>query len=55
MSSLLLDNNPTLNICPLATTIALCFSPSNFKPSTQTVELMMGLRGLLWVHLLHTL
>ena len=37
MSSALLDNGSDLNVCPLATTIALGFSPSDFRPSTQTV------------------
>ena len=34
--TVLLDNGSALNVCPLATTIALGFSPSNFGPSTQT-------------------
>ena len=37
VSSALLDNGSDLNVCPLATTIALGFSPSDFRPSTQTV------------------
>ncbi|KAL6316583.1 hypothetical protein AAG906_018838 [Vitis piasezkii] len=36
--SVLLDNGSALNVCPLATTIALGFSPSDFGPSTQTVR-----------------
>ena len=32
--SVLLDNDFTLNVCHLVTTIALCFSPSDFGPST---------------------
>ena len=32
--SVLLDNGSTLNVCPLATTIALGFAPSDFGPST---------------------
>ena len=32
--SVLLDNGSALNVCPLVTTIALGFSPSNFGPST---------------------
>ena len=36
--SVLLDNGSTLNVCPLVTTIALGFSPSNFGPSIQTVR-----------------
>ena len=38
----LLDNGSTLNVYPLATTIALGFSPSNFGPSTQTVRAYDG-------------
>ena len=29
----LLDNGSTLNVCPLATTVALRFSPLDFSPS----------------------
>nr|CAN65175.1 hypothetical protein VITISV_029768 [Vitis vinifera] len=36
--SVLLDNDSTLNVCPLATAIALGFAPSDFGPSTQTVR-----------------
>ena len=50
VSPILLDNDSALNICPLVTTIALGFSPSDFKPSTQTSELMTRLRGQLWAH-----
>ena len=32
--TILLDNGFALNVCPLATTIALSFSPPNFGPST---------------------
>ncbi|RVX11289.1 Gypsy retrotransposon integrase-like protein 1 [Vitis vinifera] len=35
--SVLLDNGSALNVCPLATAIALGFAPSDFGPSTQTV------------------
>ena len=38
VSSVLLDNGSTLNVCPLATTIALSFSPSDFGPSTKIVR-----------------
>ncbi|RVW43621.1 hypothetical protein CK203_104171 [Vitis vinifera] len=38
VSSVLLDNGSALNVCPLATTIALGYAPSNFGPSTQTVR-----------------
>ena len=34
----LLDNGSTLNVCPLATVIALGYGPIDFKPSTQTVR-----------------
>ena len=34
VSTVLLNNDSALNVCPLATTIALGFSPSDFKPST---------------------
>ena len=34
VSSVLLDNGSTLNVCPLVTTIALGFSPFDFGPST---------------------
>ena len=34
----LLDNGSALNVCPLATAIALGFAPSDFGPSTQTVR-----------------
>ena len=33
VSSILLDNGSTLNICPLVTAIALGFTPSDFGPS----------------------
>ena len=42
MLIVLLDNGSTLNVYPLATTIALGFSPSNFGPSTQTVRAYDG-------------
>ena len=32
--SVLLDNNSTLNVCPLATAIAIGYAPSDFGPST---------------------
>ena len=35
---ILLDNGYALNVCPLATTIALGYRPTNFKPSTHTVR-----------------
>ena len=38
VSFILLDNGPALNVCPLATAIALGFAPSDFGPFTQTVR-----------------
>ena len=32
------DNGSTLNVCPLATTIAIRYGPTYFEPSTQTVR-----------------
>ncbi|RVW23215.1 hypothetical protein CK203_100422 [Vitis vinifera] len=40
--SFLLDNGSALNVCPLVTTIALGFSPSDFEPSTQTFRAYDG-------------
>ena len=40
--SVVLDNNSALNVCPLATSIALGFSPSDFGPFTQTVRAYDG-------------
>ena len=34
----LLDNGSALNVCPLATDIALGYAPSDFGPSTQTIR-----------------
>ena len=36
--SVLLDNGFSLNVCPLATAIALGYGPTDFEPSTQTVR-----------------
>ena len=36
--SFLLDNGSALNVCPLATAIALGYTLSDFSPSTQTVR-----------------
>ncbi|RVW56732.1 hypothetical protein CK203_095701 [Vitis vinifera] len=36
--SVILDNGSALNICPLATTIALGYASSDFGPFTQTVK-----------------
>ena len=44
MLIVLLDNDSTLNVCPLATTITLGFSPSDFGSSTQTVRAYDGTR-----------
>ena len=38
VSSVLQDNGSTLNVYPLATAIALGYAPSDFGPSTQTVQ-----------------
>ena len=38
VSSIVLDNGFALNVCPLATIVALGFTPSNFGPSTQTMK-----------------
>ena len=40
--SVLLDNGSTFNVCPLVTAIALGFSPSDFRPSIQTVKAYDG-------------
>ena len=42
VSSVLLDNGSALNVCPLVTAIALGFSPSDFRSSTQTVRAYDG-------------
>ena len=42
VSSVLLDNDFALNVCPLVTTIALGFAPSDFGPSTQTIKAYDG-------------
>ena len=36
--SVLLNNGYALNVCPLATAIALGYGPKDFEPSTQTVR-----------------
>ena len=36
--TVLLDNGSALNVCPLATAVALGFGPSDFGPSTQTIR-----------------
>ena len=40
--SVLLDNGSALNVCPLVTSIALGFSPTDFGPSSQTVRAYDG-------------
>ena len=42
VSSVLLDNGSALNVCPLVIAIALGFSPSDFRPSTQTIRAYDG-------------
>ena len=42
VSSVLLDNSSTLNVCSLVTTIALGFLLTNFSPSSQTVKAYDG-------------
>ena len=38
VSSVLLDNDSALNLCPLATVVVLSFALSDFGPSTQIVR-----------------
>ena len=38
----LLDNGSALNVCPLVTAITLGFSPTNFRPSIQTIKAYDG-------------
>ncbi|RVW24471.1 Transposon Ty3-G Gag-Pol polyprotein [Vitis vinifera] len=48
--SVLLDNGSALNVCPLATAIALGFAPSDFGPSLlRQSGRMIAPRGRLWV------
>ena len=42
VSSVLLDNDFALNVFPLVTAIAFGFSPSDFRPSTQTMRAYDG-------------
>ena len=42
MPSVLLDKGSALNVCPLVTSIALGFSPTDFRPSTQTIRAYDG-------------
>ena len=56
VSSVLLDNGSTLNVCPLVTAIALGFSPFDFEPSIQTVraydETQRTVMGTLTTHIM---
>ena len=56
MSTVLLDKGSTLNVCPLATAIALGFSPSNFEPSTQIAKAYDGtqwtIMGIITIHVM---
>ena len=45
--SVLLDNGSALNVCPLVTTIALGFSPTDFGPSSQTARAYDGTQRIL--------
>ena len=51
--SVLLDNDSALNVCPLVTAIALGFHRPILGHPYRPSELMMGLRGQLWVLSLH--
>ena len=42
MSFVLLDNDSSLNVFPLVTAIALGFSPTDFRPSSQTIRAYDG-------------
>ena len=42
MSSILLDNGSTLNVCPLVAAIVLGYSQMNFGPSSHTVKAYDG-------------
>ena len=55
VSSVLLDNDSTLNVCPLATPLLLSFLHLILGHLHRPSELMTRLRGQLWVQLLHTL
>ena len=52
----ILDNGSTLNVCLMATAIALDYAPSDFGPSTQTVRAYDSTRrkvmGTLYIELL---
>ena len=42
MSSVLLDNDSSMNVCLLVIAIALGFSPTDFRPSSQTIRAYDG-------------
>ena len=42
MSSVLLNNSSALNVCPLVTAIALVFSSTDSRPSSQTIRAYDG-------------
>ena len=42
MPSILLDNGSAMNICPLVTATTLGFSPTDFRPSSQTARAYNG-------------
>ena len=42
VSSILLDNGSTLNVCPLVTAITLGFSSTNFRPFSHTIRAYDG-------------
>ena len=42
MSSVLLDNDSALNVCPIVIAIALGFSPTDFRPSLLTIRAYYG-------------
>ncbi|RVW45488.1 hypothetical protein CK203_079719, partial [Vitis vinifera] len=51
--SVLLDNGSALNVCPLATAIALGYAPSDFGPSTQTVLRFLHPLTCFWADRIH--
>ena len=51
--SVLLDNDSALNVCPLVLLLYLGFRQLILGLLHRLLELMMGLRGQLWVHSVH--
>ena len=49
VSSILLDNGSALNVCPLATAIALGYAPSDLVTLHRWSKHIIVLRGRLWV------